>query len=155
MKYWLVKGMQQQWSNFRHVALALPGSQLIFWWGHQTATTALVGSSPLSCLKRGIQPSESYSNCNWSLYYLCALAFIWHLPQKHLKLWSDEHYSLCLVCHMFGRKCKCKSLCFYDMDLSISLCLKQLCLTVLSRTSLSSKWLQKHPKGKSQEFCCV
>lgn len=138
--------------------MVLPGSQSIFWWGHQTATTSVVSSSPLSCLKRGIQPSESYSNYNWSpLYYLCALAFVWHPPWKYLKLWSGKHCSLCLVsqvAHIFGKKYK--SLCFHDMDLSISLCHKQLCLTVLGRTSLSSKWLHESIlRGKNKEFCCV
>lgn len=144
VKYWLVKGMQQQWSNLKHVALVLPGSQLIFWWGHQTSTTAVGSLSPLSCLKRGIQSSESYSSCNGSLYYLCGLAFVWHLPQKYLKLWSAGHYSLCLisqVSHMFGKNVNRRVFLFYDMELSISLCHKQLCLTVLGTISLPSNWL--------------
>lgn len=57
---------------------------------------------------------------------------------------------------MFGKKQKYKSLFFYDMDLSISLCHKQLCLIVLGRTMVSPAFTLsdyiKASKGEKQRI---
>lgn len=57
---------------------------------------------------------------------------------------------------MFGRKQKCKSLCFYDVDLGISLCHKQLCLIALGRTMVSPAFALsdyiKAPWGEKQRL---
>lgn len=57
---------------------------------------------------------------------------------------------------MFGKKQKYKSLFFYDMDLSISLCHKQLCLMMLGRTMVSPAFTLsdyiKASKGEKQRI---
>lgn len=158
MKYCLVKGRQRLWSHFRPLALqgTCQGQSQYFGEHIRLQQHQLCVQAHCHALKEGFSLLRATPTITGHCIYLCALAFIWHLPRKYLKLWSGKHYSLCLVsqvAHIFGKKCKYKSLCFYDMDLSIALCHKKLCLIVLGRTSLSSKWLHESIlRGRAKNF---
>lgn len=135
---WLVKGEQRLWSHLRHVAHH----------GTSWITVNILVRSPdcktVCDLRRGVQPPESCSTWNWSLYYLVVLALIWHLPHifelVNIIQWvkCKHKYNLfSQVAHIFRKTQKCKCLCFYDMDLNISLCHKPFCLIVLGSTMVS------------------